>query len=305
MNSQEKPHVASRLNAGAVTQIGALISAIVASACCWLPLLLVAVGISGGALSATFEAWRPVLLPVTFLLLGAAFYFTYRKPKVLASSGSATGAAGDACCSVPAQGAAEGCCPPENAKGITLRKINKVMLWIVTVFVLAFAFFPNYVGYLLSGGDTLATRNDLDKVAVGIEGMTCAACAAHIENALARLPGVAAAEVSYERREAIIGITKGSQPPRETILTAIARVGSYKGKFADQVQWTLAIEGMTCEGCVAHIQAGLSKLRGVRGASASYAAGQATVSADASVTEDALRRAISEAGYTLKSATRR
>lgn len=55
------------------TQIGALVSAIIASACCWLPLLLIALGVSGGALASIFETWRPVLLPTTFVLLGLAF----------------------------------------------------------------------------------------------------------------------------------------------------------------------------------------------------------------------------------------
>lgn len=104
----------SRVDAALVAQIGALASAVVASACCWLPLLLIAVGVSGTALSATFEAWRPVLLPVTFVLLGVASYFTYRKPKVLAATSAGT-APSESCCSVPKQGAAEACCPPENA----------------------------------------------------------------------------------------------------------------------------------------------------------------------------------------------
>ena len=74
-NGVSESEAAPRLDAGVIAQIGALASAVVASACCWLPLLLIAVGVSGGALAATFEAWRPVLLPVTFVLLGLAFYF--------------------------------------------------------------------------------------------------------------------------------------------------------------------------------------------------------------------------------------
>ena len=66
----------SRVDVGLLAQVGALASAIVASACCWLPLLLIAVGVSGSALSATFEAWRPVLLPLPFALLGLACCFT-------------------------------------------------------------------------------------------------------------------------------------------------------------------------------------------------------------------------------------
>lgn len=293
----------SRVDAGLVAQIGALASAVVASACCWLPLLLIAVGVSGGALSATFEAWRPVLLPVTFVLLGVAFYFTYRKPKLFAATSAGTAAAGESCCSVPQQEAAEACCPPENTKGVTLKKVNKVMLWVVTAFVLAFAFFPNYVGYLLGGGDTLAARSDLEKVVVKIDGMTCEACAANIQSALREVPGVAAAEVSYERREAVIGVPRDSQPPRDAILAAIAGAGNYQGTFADRAQWTLTIEGMTCEGCAAGLQSALAKVPGVTSASVSYAEGRAHIAAGPSVSEETLRKTVSETGYTVTSAT--
>ena len=178
------------------------------------------------------------------------------------------------------------------------------MLWVVTAFVLAFAFFPNYVGYLLGGGDTLAARSDLDKVVVKIEGMTCEACAASIGNGLRSVPGVAAAEVSYEKEEALVGIAKATPAPREAILKAISKAGNYTGRFTDQVRWTLAVEGMTCEGCAAGLQAKLGKIPGVSNPSVSYEQGQAVVTADPSVVTETLREAVSEAGYTVTSATR-
>lgn len=64
---------------------------------------------------------------------------------------------------------------PAGAKGFTAKRLNKVMLWVVTAFVLAFAFFPNYGGFLIAGGgDTLAARDDLEKVVVKIDGMSFA-----------------------------------------------------------------------------------------------------------------------------------
>lgn len=298
-----------RVDTGLLAQFGALTSAIVASACCWLPLLLIAVGVSGGALSATFEAWRPVLLPVTFALLGLAFYFTYRKPRAAtqpAGGTAASVASEDACCAVPAtRSKGEACCTPAGGRVSTLKKVNKVMLWVVTAFVLAFAFFPNYVGYLLGGGGTLAARSDLDKVLVKIEGMTCEACAVNIRSALEKVPGVVAAEVSYERGEAVVGVPRGSLAPREAILAGVAGAGNYTGTLAEQVQWTLGVEGMTCQGCAARIQANLSTVPGVYEASVSYEAGKVTVSAAPAVTENALRKAVSDAGYTVKSVEKR
>lgn len=304
VNTTSHSAALERWDAGIIAQIGALGSAVVASACCWLPLLLIAVGISGGAVAATFEAWRPVLLPVTFVLLGVAFYFTYRRPRVAGLAGSYANASGDDCCCVPEAGTVEPCCPPGSARGMMLKKVNKAMLWVVTAFVLAFAFFPNYVGYLLGGSNTLAMRNDLDIVVVDIEGMTCEACAASIEDSLRKVPSVAAAKVSYEKRQAIIGLPRGSQQPREAILSAIAHAGNYRGRIAEQVQWTLAIEGMTCEGCASGLQAALSKMPGVRAASVSYEEKRAVVTTTPPVSEEVLRNAVSQAGYSVKSAAR-
>ncbi|GMV83932.1 MAG: hypothetical protein AMXMBFR7_51160 [Planctomycetota bacterium] len=224
-----------RSRAGVLAQAGALVSAVVASACCWLPLLLIAFGVSGSAVAAKFEAFRPVLLPVTFALLGVAFYFAYRKPKVVAAG------TGESCC-LPQAGATPGpaaeassCCAPNGEKGFTMKKLNKAMLWVVTAVVLAFAFFPNYVGYLIDGGDTLADKSEL--------------------------------------------------------------VG--------QVRWTLAIEGMTCEGCAKGLQAAVSNLPGVSQATVSYERKEAEVAGNSSLTEEALRKVVSDAGYTTRSAMRR
>ncbi|MEO6098350.1 MAG: hypothetical protein ABIW76_22830 [Fibrobacteria bacterium] len=124
-----------QLNAGSWAQAGALVSAVLASACCWIHLLLIAFGVSGGALSATFEAWRPVLLPVTYFLLGLAFYFTFRKPQVTTSVASGTG---ENCCAAPgSEGEVPSCCPPEKP-GVSVKKFNKVALWVVTAWILAF-----------------------------------------------------------------------------------------------------------------------------------------------------------------------
>ena len=81
------------------------------------------------------------------------------------------------------------------AKKWTLQRLNRSMLWVVTLIVLAFAFVPNYVG-LLSGNtglrNTLVTRDGLDTVAIAIKGMTCKACAKTLQTELATVSGVSA-----------------------------------------------------------------------------------------------------------------
>jgi copper chaperone CopZ len=183
--------------AGAVTQAGALISAVLASACCWLPLLLIAFGVSGGALSAKFEALRPVLFPLTFALLGMAFYFTYRKPKAKAEAAPPHGT-GETCCAVPGM--------QEDKKGVTIKKLNKAMLWVITVLVLAFAFLPNYLGFFLRGSEAALTQTEANRIewAMRIVGMTCQACAAHIESELRKIPGVSEVNINYAKGSALV-----------------------------------------------------------------------------------------------------
>jgi copper chaperone CopZ len=303
MKSKNPSPAASRPNAGSIAQVGALTSAVISSTCCWLPLLLLTFGISGGAVAAAFEPWRPVLLPLTFALLSAAFYLTYKKPKAPATAGIPSSTSDQARRAAPGREADPACCPPDGGQGLTIRKFNKSALWVVTAFVLAFAFFPNYAGRVLGGGrDSLAGRDDLEKVVVQIDGMTCEACAVSIEKSLLSIPGVAAAEVNYAKGEAIVGVASGAEAPREAILGAVASAGDFTGRFVNQVRWKLAIQGMTCESCATSLSATLAKLPDVSGVSVNYERKEAEIVAGATLTEDRLRQAVTDAGFGVASA---
>ena len=112
------------------------------------------------------------------------------------------------------------------------------MLWVVTLIVLAFAFVPNYVG-LLSGNNglrnTLVTRDGLDTVAIAIKGMTCKACAKTLQTELATVSGVTAAEVSYEKRLALVGVPRGRPAPVAKLLVKIKNAG-FGGTLVDLQQ---------------------------------------------------------------------
>lgn len=150
----------------------ALLSALTASSCCWLPLVLIAFG--AGSAAAAIAYIEPYRVPVSILALCAlavAFYYTYRKPKTAAEGG------GD-CCS-----AVESCCSPERS-GSIMKTINKIMLWAATAFVLLLLFFPEAIFSLLAGAapnagstaDITSTNIDdterFESVTIGIEGMT-------------------------------------------------------------------------------------------------------------------------------------
>jgi copper chaperone CopZ len=203
-----------------VAKIGVIISAIMASSCCWLPLLLLAVGVSGAGIATTLEAYRPFFIAVTFGFLAAAFYFTYR-PR------NSTANRDHDCCTT---GEIKDCCSPATKGGVNMMAVNRVMLWVVTVLAVAFLFFPNYVGVLLGGNGSQVTAN-MNRTVLTIEGMTCEGCSTIAAQAIRRVPGVLAVEVSYEDGQAVVGIDACCEFPRDKVLKAIEDAG-YTGAVA-------------------------------------------------------------------------
>src|SRR5260370_9364306 len=96
---------------------GSVPSAIAASLCCIGPIVAVIAGARGFAAAGLFDQWRPLFLTITALMLAAAWYLTYRRPKA------------DHC-------STGGC--PQNP----VAKWNKVILCLATAFVIAIPAFP-------------------------------------------------------------------------------------------------------------------------------------------------------------------
>ena len=107
-----------------ITLSASLLTAITASLCCIGPLAATLLGIGSFGAAAFFESWRPYFLGVTFVLLAAGFYFTYRRRKVACADGS---------CQVN-----------------TSPRRNQLLLWIATIIVILFTAFPYYSGALLA-----------------------------------------------------------------------------------------------------------------------------------------------------------
>lgn len=184
---------------------GSVVSAVAASACCWLPLLLLAFGVSAAGVSSAFETLRPVFLGVAALLLGFAFYRTYFRKEVCAPGSS---------CPVPQKG----------------QRFNRVMLWVATGFVLVFALFPKYVGLLFADNGQNANVSNVSSegasvVTLDLEGMSCEACAPTVEKALRSVPGVTNASVSYTERRAKVAVDPSSPPSREALVNAVEKAG--------------------------------------------------------------------------------
>jgi copper chaperone CopZ len=166
----------------AIAAGGSVMAAILSSACCWLPLLLIAFGASAAGVAGVFEAYRPYFVIAAVALLGVGFYTVYiRKERCAPCSACAT----------------------PNRK---LRMFSQTMLWTATALVTAFVFFPNYVGYVFGAPPSanVAETANLASDEYHIEGMTCQGCADGLRNELNKLPNVVTAEVDYFKKSAVV-----------------------------------------------------------------------------------------------------
>ena len=159
---------------GLFSVLGAALLAIMASACCWLPLLLIAFGTSATAAAGFFAAYRGVLLVLTAAFLAAGFYFVYFRRRS---------------------------CEPGGVCSISpLQRWSRIGLWVSSAIVVGFAFLPNYIAGLSPAATVVANAGTAHVFVV--DGMTCEGCAHHIESSLRQVAGVTAATVSYADKTA-------------------------------------------------------------------------------------------------------
>lgn len=191
---------------GVFATAGALVAAILASACCWLPLVAVVFGASVAGARAFLASYRPHFLVAATVLLAAGFYFLYIRKEDCGQDGA---------CSVP------------NPKA---RRFTQAVFWLSVLFIAAFAFFPSYVGLLLGGSgeseETIHSVSD-DQVQMNfsIDGMSCQACSTAIRAGLEQVSGVAAADVSFEKGRASVRLEPGAATTAEDLIAAIERLG--------------------------------------------------------------------------------
>jgi len=183
---------------------GSVVSAIASSACCWLPLVLIAFGASAIGVASFFEKYRPVFLALASVLLATGFYFNYFRKERCAPGSS---------CAVPRP---------------RLRRFNRITLWVATVFVVSFAFFPNYVGILIGNPQPPSAHTLSDEVQtleLTIAGMTCEGCASTLTKALSAIPGVVSARVSYKEKLAVVAMDRSTAVDTTTLNEAVKKAG--------------------------------------------------------------------------------
>ncbi|RFU12328.1 Cu(2+)-exporting ATPase [Rhodobacteraceae bacterium W635] len=126
-----------------------------------------------------------------------------------------------------------------------------------------------------------------------ITGLNCASCVRRAETALAEVPGVTRAEVSFASESARVDHS------REVALDDLKKALKTAGYPAAEADVTLAVEGMSCASCVARVERALTDAPGVLAASVNLATETAQVRYLVGQTGPAeIARAASATGYT-------
>ena len=100
-------------------------------------------------------------------------------------------------------------------------------------------------------------------LSVGIQGMTCASCAARVEKVLKQLPGVTEATVNLATEIATVS--------GDTDMASVQRAIEKAGFSVPTESLKLDILGMTCASCSARVEKALNKVPGVLDASVNLA----------------------------------
>ncbi len=126
-----------------------------------------------------------------------------------------------------------------------------------------------------------------------ISGMTCAACAARIENELCTTPGIEMAHVNFATEKATLHYA-----PDVLSVTQIIDHIADAGYGVPLEHLTIPISGMHCASCAGNIERALQQVDGVMEAQVNFGTEQATISYLPNRAELAtLRQAIRSAGY--------
>lgn len=156
---------------------GAAFAGAAASACCWLPLLLGLSGASAAGVSASFERHRPWLAGLTVVLVATSLTLTSRRDRSCRSR----------------------CTRPSPSS-----RVRRALVWLLGIGALSLAFLPG----ILAGPDGRPTGSIEGSVSyvLGVDGMTCPACAGILQEELEDVTGVRAASIDLERGRATVHV---------------------------------------------------------------------------------------------------
>lgn len=188
-----------------------MLSAVLASSCCTIPLALVLLGLSGAGVGSFFGEHHWWFQGAAALLLGAAWWFFVREKRRL--------------------------------RGLNAEvKNERFTRWVLTVAsgvlvlfvgmsvrnaVVAGVLAAHPQGDSTSVAGQAAFRGNLASVTLPVKGMTCITCEIHVRSVLKKVDGVKEAEVSAATQSATITYDPGKVTPDE-LARVISRETPYQ-----------------------------------------------------------------------------
>lgn len=135
---------------------------------------------------------------------------------------------------------------------------------------------------------------DTKTLNLAVTGMSCKHCQAHVKEALEKVPGVASAEVDLEGAKACV---KADDSVTADALVKAVEAAGYGASPLEGKTVTLPVKGMMCGHCQARVKKALEGVAGVTSADVDLEGAKAIVACGTGVSEDALKKAIVDAGY--------
>src|SRR5437879_10177818 len=131
------------------------------------------------------------------------------------------------------------------------------------------------------------------RIVLPIEGMSCASCAATVQEALTGAAGVAAATVNYATAKAAVDYDDA-----QTGVAELIKTGRTAGYDCGSASVTFGVEPLHCAPSVAPLEQVLGRVKGVVRAAANQATESVTVAyVPGATTAAALEQAVAQAGF--------
>ncbi len=126
-----------------------------------------------------------------------------------------------------------------------------------------------------------------------VTGMTCSACAARLEKALSKRPGIHEANVNFALERANV-----SFDPKEISVIGIAEAVQKTGFDIPKQSFSFGVDGMTCTACSTRLEKALHRVPGVLDANVNFALERAEVKGvGKEFTLDRLSQIVEKAGF--------
>lgn len=173
------------------------LAALLATSCCWVPLLLALLGLASAGWGARLEAAQPIFLVMTATFVAWSTYEAFGRGRV--SDKPEQGACRDADCGVSSAPA----CSVRRARRFFFGHLALVALLLALPQLLPLL--PRVeAAPLPSSGEHVDTGTTLSQVELSVDGMTCRGCVLGLERGLRTLTGVVRASVSLDPGYALV-----------------------------------------------------------------------------------------------------